>query len=70
MRYEADCPLPETVKTIPQVAFEVENLDRALEGKEIIIEPNNPSPGVRVAFILEEGVPVEFMEFDRQDLGE
>ncbi len=65
MRYESDSPLPELVKTFPHVAFEVENLDQALEGKEVIIEPNSPSEGVRVAFVVEDGVPVELLEFSK-----
>jgi len=52
-------------KTLPHVAFEVENLEQALEGKEVIIEPNSPSEGVRVAFVVEDGVPVEFLEFSK-----
>lgn len=68
MRYEADCSLPEPVKTLPHVAFEVDNLEEALDGKEIIIKPNRPSPGVRVAFILEQGAPVELMEFENKGM--
>lgn len=63
MRYEAESPLPEIVKRIPHVAFEVENLEDALKGKTVIIEPNSPSEGVIVAFILEEGAPVELIEY-------
>ena len=63
MRFEPDSPLPELVKTVPHVAFEVEHLAAALAGKEILIEPNSPSPGVTVAFIVDDGAPVEFLEF-------
>ena len=63
MRYETDCPLPEIVKTFPHLAFVVEDLDKAIKDKNVIIEPNSPSQGVVVAFILEEGVPIEFMEY-------
>lgn len=62
MKYDADCPLPELVKRVPHVAFEVENLNDAIQGKHIIIEPNEPSPGVMVAFIEEAGAPIEFLE--------
>lgn len=65
MRFEPDCPLPELVQTVPHVAFEVDDLDAAIEGCEILIEPNSPSPGVRVAFIVDNGAPVEFLEIDR-----
>jgi hypothetical protein len=30
MRYEADCPLPELVKTVAHVAFEVDDLAAAI----------------------------------------
>lgn len=63
MHYEADCSLPEPVKTLPHLAFEVEDLDAELAGREILIAPNAPSPGVRVAFILHEGMPIELLEF-------
>lgn len=63
MRYEPDCPLPELVRTVPHVAFEVEDLQAALAGREIIIPPNSPSKGVLVAFIVENGAPVEFLQF-------
>jgi hypothetical protein len=62
MRYEKDCTLPEIVKTIPHVAFQVDNLLEAIRGKKIIIEPNSPSPGVLVAFIEEDGAPIELIE--------
>ena len=35
----------------------------ALEGREILIPPNSPSDGVRVAFIVENGAPIELLEF-------
>jgi hypothetical protein len=67
MRYEDDSPLPELVKTVPHVAFVVHNLDDALKGRHIIVEPNSPSEGVRVAMIEENGAPIEFLEFTSPD---
>ena len=63
MRYEPDCPLPDLVKQVPHVAFEVDDLERALEGHEVLIAPNSPSEGVTVAFVVCDGAPVEFLEF-------
>jgi len=65
MRYEAGCSVPELVQTVPHVAFEVEDLDAALEGKQVLIAPNSPSEGVRVAFVVDDGAPVEFLEFKK-----
>lgn len=39
------------------------DLDAELAGREILIAPASPSLGVRVAFIVENGAPVELMEF-------
>ncbi|NWG12658.1 MAG: hypothetical protein HXY20_03890 [Acidobacteria bacterium] len=62
MRFEPECPLPELVKRIPHVAFRVDQLELELENKEVLIAPNSPSEGVRVAFIVDNGAPVEFIE--------
>jgi hypothetical protein len=69
MRYEDDAPYPELVKTIPHVAFEVDDLLAAVEGKNVIIAPNEPSPGIRVAFIEDNGAPIELLEIDRTVAG-
>jgi hypothetical protein len=62
IRYEKDCKMPEIVKTIPHVAFEVDDIFEAIKGKKIIIEPNSPSEGNIVAFIEENGAPIEFIQ--------
>lgn len=69
-RYWDDAPYPELVKTVPHVAFEVEDLDAALAGYKVIIRPNSPSEGLLVAFIEVDGAPVELMQFtDQADTG-
>jgi len=65
MRFERDSPLPVLVKTVPHVAFVVDDLAAELEGREVLIPPNRPSEGVAVAFIVDNGAPIEFLEFDR-----
>jgi len=62
LRFEEGSPLPEVLKTTAHVAFRVDDLDAALEGQEILMEPFEPMEGVRVAFILEDGAPVELMQ--------
>jgi hypothetical protein len=63
MRFESKCPFPEIVKSVPHLAFEVDDLEEALVGHEILIAPNSPSDGVLVAFVLCDGAPVEFLQF-------
>jgi len=62
MRFEPLSPIPELVQRVPHVAFQVEDLEEELAGKEILIAPNSPSPGIRVAFIVHNGAPIEFLE--------
>ena len=64
MRFDPDCPLPELVKTVPHVAFVVDDIQAAIAGKEVLIAPNSPTDGVTVAFIVDHGAPVEFLQFD------
>ncbi|WP_226804065.1 VOC family protein [Amylibacter sp. SFDW26] len=64
-RYHDNAPYPDLVKTVPHVAFEVDNLAEALKGMTVIIEPNSPIDGLLVAFIEVNGAPVELMEIDR-----
>ncbi|NIM10860.1 MAG: aminotransferase class V-fold PLP-dependent enzyme [Candidatus Aminicenantes bacterium] len=66
MRFELDSPLPELVKTIPHIAFEVDDLAAEIEGKDVLIEPNSPSEGVTVAFIVHNGSPIEFLQYDKR----
>jgi hypothetical protein len=66
MRFEPGCDLPELVKTVPHLAFRVDDLAAALKGKTVLIEPNSPSPGVTVAFIVDDGAPVEFLQIDEK----
>ncbi len=66
MRYAPDSPVPELVRTVPHVAFEVDDLEAELAGKEILIVPNSPSEGVMVAFIVDDGAPVEFLQIERK----
>jgi len=63
MRFDADCFVPDLVKTVPHVAFEVDDLEAELAGKEVLIQPNSPSEGVLVAFIVDNGAPIEFLHY-------
>jgi hypothetical protein len=64
MRFEPESPSPDLVKTVPHIAFAVDDVAAEIAGKQILIEPNSPSEGVTVAFIVDNGAPVEFLQFD------
>ena len=65
-RYWDDAPYPDLVKTVPHVAFEVDDLREAIGDQRVIIEPNSPSTGVMVAFIEVNGAPVELLQIDHE----
>ena len=65
MRFEPGSPISELIRTVPHIAFEVDDLERALVGKTLLGEPSSPSKGVKVAMILHNGMPVELLEFIR-----
>ncbi len=64
LRFDADSSVPELIQRVPHVAFEVDDLTLALRGKEVLVQPNSPSPGVRVAFVVDNGAPIEFLQID------
>jgi hypothetical protein len=67
MRFEDDCPIDNLTKSIPHVAFEVENIEEALACSkfELLSEINSPSEGTRVVMIKHEGAPIELIEFKK-----
>ena len=66
MRFEKDSPISEIIQKVPHIAFEVADLDTVIKGKQLIGEIATPSKGVRVAMIIENGAPVEFIEFHKE----
>ena len=62
LRFEPGSPMPDQLKTQAHLAFEVDDLAAELEGRQVLIEPFEPMEGVKVAFILHEGTPIEFMQ--------
>lgn len=62
LRFEEDSPMPEILKTTAHVAFMVDDLEKAMEGKQTLLPPFEPMEGLKVAFILDDGAPVEFMQ--------
>lgn len=62
LRYEPGSPLPQRLQTEPHIAFMVEDLEAAMKGKEVLIPPFVPMPGLVVGFVIEDGALIEFMQ--------
>ena len=67
MRFDKDCPLDSLIQTVPHVAFEVDDLDKALllNDFDIISCTNSASEGVKVAMIKHNAAPVEMIKLGK-----
>ena len=54
--------MPDLLHQVPHVAFEVDDLAAAIEGREVLIPPTSPSAGVSVAVVIDNGAPVELLQ--------
>ena len=63
MRFESSCNVHDLVRRVPHIAFVVDDLMKAIEGKELLGDVNSPSAGLKVAMIVHNGAPIELMEF-------
>lgn len=61
LRFEAGSPMPALLKTCAHIAYKVDDLKAEMKGRTVLMEPFSPMPGVTVAFIVEEGAPIELM---------
>jgi len=65
MRFEEDCQMHPLIQELPHLAFVVKNIDQELKRPELelLIPPNPPMEGIKVAMVLHHGAPIELMEF-------
>ena len=72
MRFDHDSPISDLIKSVPHIAFEVDDLDLELSRRKfnILTPPNSPAEGTRVAMIIHNGAPIELIEFNKIDTKE
>ena len=63
LRFEECSWMPESIQKLPHIAYEVEDLNEELKGKKVIVEPMEGGENLMIAFIEEEGLPIEIMQF-------
>lgn len=66
-RFEADSPLHPLIQTLPHLAFQVEDLQAAIAGEQVILGPYQPIDGYFVAMINDNGMPVELIQTRHND---
>ncbi len=62
LRFEFGSPMPKEIQTMTHLAYKVDDIEAELKDQKVLVPPFTPMPGVKVAFILHQGVPVEFMQ--------
>lgn len=66
-RFTHDSPLHPLLKTVPHVAFKVNDLAQAIDGEEVILGPYEPIDDYFVAVINDNGVPIELIQTTLSD---
>ena len=62
LKFEPGSILPELVQTETHLAYVVPSIEEELKGKKVIFEPLVCNEHLTIAFIEEEGIPIEIME--------
>jgi len=63
LRFEPDATLEGPVRDMPHFAFKTDNLQRDIEGENVLLGPFDPMDNLTVVFIEKDGAVFEFMEF-------
>ena len=63
VRFSPDSPLADTaVAKMPHVAWAVDDLDAAIEGKDLVVGPLAVGDNIRIAYFMMDGALVEYLE--------
>ncbi len=68
LRCEPDTPVTGPLRTDPHVAYRVADVEEAIEGHEVLLEPFTVGGGFcTAAFVLVDGAVIEFMQYANPD---
>ena len=57
--------MPELIQKVAHIAYEVDDLAAELAGAKVLVEPMPGGENLTIAFIEEEGIALELMQFDK-----
>jgi hypothetical protein len=66
-RFDPGSSLHPLIQSKPHVAFQLDDLEAAIEGEVLLLDPYEPFEGFKVAIIEDDGVPIELVETDLSD---
>lgn len=68
LRFEPDTPVTGPLRTEPHVAYRVRDVEAAMVGHEVLLEPFSVGDGFcRAGFVRVDGAVVEFMQYANPD---
>ena len=63
VRFAPDSPLAHTpVAKMPHVSWQVDDLDQALKGKQVVVGPLQVGENIRIAYFMMDGALIEYLE--------
>ncbi len=65
LRFDADSQMPELLKTHAHIAYVVDDIDAEMAGKPVVLPKTVLSDELTIAFIEEEGIAIELMQFTK-----
>lgn len=63
LRFEKDSEFPALIQSTAHIAYSVEDIKSEMAGKTVLVEPFENGEGTQIAFIEEEGAPIELMQY-------
>jgi hypothetical protein len=63
VRFSPESPLADTpVAKMPHTSWMVDDLEAELEGKDVVVQPITAAEGVRIAYFMDDGALIEYLE--------
>ena len=66
-RFGKNHPFHPAITKWPHVGFKVNDIEKAVEGEEVIMAIHEPIKGFKSAMILDAGIPIELVETNLDD---
>lgn len=62
LKFGEGSPMPQSVQKQPHIAYLVDDLEKAIAGKNVVVPPFEASPTLKCAFIEIDGFAIELMQ--------
>ena len=68
VRFKPESPLADTpVAKMPHISWSVDDLDKEIAGKDLVVGPLQVGEGIRIAYFMMDGALIEYLEIKGAD---